>query len=132
FARWPGVIPANSTTDQAIITMDWTATILAASHTQPDTRYPLDGMNLLPVCTGKVPTQSRTLHWRLFQRAKFKAVRNGNFKYVQDEKGEHVFDLAKDPGEKQDLTKSNPEMLQRLQLIYKEWESKMLTPVPLE
>lgn len=132
FARWPGVIPANRTTDQAIITMDWTATILAAAQTKPDATYPLDGMNLLPICTGKAPTQSRTFQWRLFQRAKFKALRSGNYKYLQDEKGEYVFDLAKDPGEKQDLRGSHPEILQRLKLMYREWESEMLIPVPLE
>lgn len=132
FARWPGVIPANSTTDQAVITMDWTATILAASQTKPDATYPLDGMDLLPICRREAPTQSRTFQWRLFQRAKFKALRSGNFKYVQDEKGEYIFDLAKDPGEKQDLKVSHPEVLQRLKLLYAEWESKMLKPVPLE
>ena len=29
--RWPGVVPANRVTDQAAITMDWSATILAAA-----------------------------------------------------------------------------------------------------
>ncbi len=132
FVRWPGVIPPNSSTDQGVITMDWTATILAASQTKPDPKYPLDGMDLLPVCRREVQAQSRTFHWRLFQRAKFNALRDGNFKYLQDEKGEYVFDLLKDPGEKQDLKASSPEILQRLKLIYAEWESKMLVPVPLE
>ena len=29
--RWPGVIPAGRVTEQAAITMDWTATILAVT-----------------------------------------------------------------------------------------------------
>ncbi len=36
--RWPGVIPAGRVTDQAVITMDWTATILAVTGTSPDRR----------------------------------------------------------------------------------------------
>ena len=34
--RWPGVVPAGVVTDQAAITMDWTATILAAAGAPAD------------------------------------------------------------------------------------------------
>src|SRR6266540_1530188 len=47
--RWPGVIPAGLVTEQAAITMDWTATILAAAGTSADAAYPLDGEDLLSV-----------------------------------------------------------------------------------
>ena len=48
--RWPGVIPAGRTTEQAATTMDWTATILAVTGTKPDPSYALDGEDLMPVC----------------------------------------------------------------------------------
>ena len=48
--RWPGVVPAGAVTDQAAITMDWTATILAAAGAPADAA-PLDGESLLPVLT---------------------------------------------------------------------------------
>ena len=51
--RWTGKIPAGQVTEQAAITMDWTATILAVTGTAPDPSYPLEGENLLPVCTGE-------------------------------------------------------------------------------
>jgi arylsulfatase A-like enzyme len=35
--------------DQPAITMDWTATILAAAGASPDPNYPLDGRNLAPL-----------------------------------------------------------------------------------
>ena len=47
--RWPGVVPAGSVTEQAAITMDWTATILAAAGAHARSAYPLDGESLLPV-----------------------------------------------------------------------------------
>jgi len=31
--------------------MDWTATILAAANAKADPAFPLDGIDLLPVCT---------------------------------------------------------------------------------
>ena len=53
FIRWPGKIAANSTTQQPAITMDWTATILALAKAKPDPAFPLDGIDLMPVCTSK-------------------------------------------------------------------------------
>ncbi|MCA1605646.1 MAG: sulfatase-like hydrolase/transferase, partial [Acidobacteria bacterium] len=50
--RWPGVVPAGRVTEQTSITMDWTATILAAGQTKPDPGFPLDGDDLLPVIIG--------------------------------------------------------------------------------
>ena len=79
--RWPGVIPAGQVTDQAAITMDWTATILAATGTSPDPAYPLDGENLLPVCTGERAVHDRTLFWRI---TGFDAARVGKWKYLKD------------------------------------------------
>ena len=34
--RWPGVIPAGRVTEQAAITMDWSATLLAVTGTAAD------------------------------------------------------------------------------------------------
>jgi arylsulfatase A-like enzyme len=50
--RWRGVIPRRQVSDQPAITMDWTATILAATQTPADPAYPLDGDDLMPICTG--------------------------------------------------------------------------------
>ena len=47
FARWPGKIAAGSLSQQVIVTMDWTATILAAAHGRPRVDFPLDGIDLL-------------------------------------------------------------------------------------
>jgi len=38
-ARWPGYIAAGSVSDQAMITMDWMPTLLAAAGTLPDAAY---------------------------------------------------------------------------------------------
>lgn len=55
--RWPGMIPARRVISQMTITMDWTATILAAAGTQPANGFPLDGIDLLPV---PYPRRSRS------------------------------------------------------------------------
>src|SRR5262245_5346550 len=57
--RWTGAIPAGRTTDQAVITMDWTATILAAAGTAADPAQPLDGEDAMPACKGTRPVYDR-------------------------------------------------------------------------
>src|SRR5690606_477578 len=96
--RWPGVVPAGAVTEQAAITTDWTATILAAAGAPTDGM--LDGENLLPVLTGERGPYDRELFWRTRTRA---AARIGRFKYLQDGDAAFLFDLDVDPGEKTDL-----------------------------
>jgi arylsulfatase A-like enzyme len=47
FVRWPGKIKAGVVTQQLAITMDWTATILAAGNAKPKTDISLDGIDLM-------------------------------------------------------------------------------------
>jgi len=131
FIRWPGVIPAGSTTEQAAITMDWTATILAVTDTDPDPKFPLDGIDLLPMITGKRRPVARTFYWRISQRSQQKAMRDNYWKYLKDEKGEYLFDLFYDGSEKTDLKEREKEIFEALKKKYREWEKTMLEPVAL-
>lgn len=131
FIRWPGKIPANSTTDQVAITMDWTATILALAGAGTDPLFPLDGIDLMPQCTGKAKSTHRTFYWRVFQRNQQKAMRDGKWKYLKDEKAEYLFDLSNDPGEKNDLKETEKNIFESLKLKYGEWEKTVLKPIPL-
>jgi arylsulfatase A-like enzyme len=131
FIRWPGKIPPDSYTEQAVITMDWTATILKLANARPDPAFPLDGIDLLPVCLGKQKNKERTFFWRMSQRVPQKAVRDGNFKYLQDPQGEYLFNVVADPGEKEDLKTKNKKLFERLKKKYNDWEKTVLKPVPL-
>jgi arylsulfatase A-like enzyme len=124
--RWPGMIPAGRVTDQAAITMDWTATILGATGTSPDPVLPLDGENLMPVCTGKRAPYDRALFWRV---TGLNAARVGSWKYLKNESGEFLFDLANDPGEKSDLRSTHPDRFAAIRRQYEDWVAKML-PLP--
>jgi arylsulfatase A-like enzyme len=121
--RWPGVIRPGQTTEQAAITMDWTATILAAAGTAPDPAYALDGENLLPVCAGTRPAYDRTFCWRTTREA---SVRMGRWKYLRESSGEHLFDLSSDPGEKVNLRNHQVEVFERIKNLYGEWNARML------
>jgi arylsulfatase A-like enzyme len=125
--RWSGTIPAGRISDQPVITMDWTATILAATGTAPDPASPLDGEDVLPVCKGTRPPYERTLFWRTQARA---AARVGNWKYLNESGNEHLFDLSLDPGEKNDLRGSHDDMFERIRAQYQKWNAQMLPRRP--
>ena len=131
FIRWPGKIKPNSSTAQVAITMDWTATILAIAGAKANPEFPLDGKNLLEICTGKKQTFDRTLYWRTFQVGNQKAMRDGNWKYIKTDQGEFLFDLATDPSEKINLKEKSPQMFEKLKSKYSDWEKTVLQPIPL-
>ena len=121
--RWPGVIPAGRVTDQPAITMDWTATILGVTGTRADPAFPLDGENLMPVCTGQRAPYERALFWRI---TGFDAARVGSWKYLKDDAGEHLFDLMNDPGEKADVRTMQAERFDAIRRQYQAWVAQML------
>lgn len=121
--RWPGVIPAGRVTDQAAITMDWTATILGITGTSADPAFPLDGENLMPVCTGQRPPYERALFWRI---TGVDAARVGSWKYLKDQGGEHLFELINDPGEKVDLRTGHADRFEAIRRQYLAWVAQML------
>jgi arylsulfatase A-like enzyme len=124
--RWPGVVTAGRTSEQVAVTMDWTATILAAAGARAHPDYPLDGTDLLPVLRGAREPFERTLFWRNDVQG---AVRSGRWKYLKDgERGEHLFDLQTDEREQADSRKSQPETFERLKAEYQKWEAQVLKP----
>ena len=131
FVRWPGKIQEGSITKQVAVTMDWTATILSLSRANPNKDFPLDGIDLLPVITSKKQNIERELYWRVTQRKNEKAVRYGDWKFIQDSNGEHLFNIATDQEEKKDLKDTNKEMADKLKKRLSEWEKSVLTPISL-
>jgi len=130
--RWPGKIKENSITNQVVTTMDWSATILSLAKAAVDPKFPLDGIDVMPIIMGKKKETERVLYWRIFQRNQHKAMRDGKWKYFQDEKGnEYLFDLSADPKEDNNLKDQQPGIFNKLKDQYSEWEKTVLKPIPL-
>jgi arylsulfatase A-like enzyme len=120
---WPGRIPGQRVTPQVGITMDLTATILAATGSGIPAGVKLEGMNLLPILEGKSPVVERALFWRV-QTPAFsqRAVRSGNWKLVRDSGRTMLFDLSKDISERNDLAAHHVDVTRRLHLQLLAWE----------
>jgi len=132
FARWPGTIPAGGRTSQVAVTMDLTATFLALAAAHAPAAAPPDGIDLMPALTGARGVVRRELYWRIFQRRKQKAMRSGDWKYLQKDEGEFLYDLGTDEGEKTDLKAAHPAVFRQLQAKMAAWEREVLPPIPLD
>jgi arylsulfatase A-like enzyme len=126
--RRPGVIPAGTTSAQPVITMDLTATVLAAAGVAPPAGAAPDGEDVLPELVGKKPVHDRTFFWRLQRPGEIggqRAVRRGKWKYVLDRGVDLLFDLEADPGERKTLAYKHPETVDELRKAVADWEAKL-------
>lgn len=122
--RWPGVVPAGRATQQMAITMDWTATMVAAGKADASS---FDGIDLMPVIRGSRGVIDRTFFWRIYSQD---AVRAGNWKYVRNGEVRRLFDLSQDQHEQADFSQKQPEVLKRLMSEFNKWSDQMLPRPP--
>lgn len=121
--RWPARLPAGVVSRQVGITMDLTATILAAAGVAPPAEYRPEGIDLVPLLASRRTTE-RTLYWRSTLPARpQRAVRVGRWKYLKDGGHEFVFDLARDPGERRDLIQTESARLPEFRRLVAAWEA---------
>ena len=125
--QWKGRINPGQVIHHPVIALDVFPTALAAAGAQPRPQPQLDGVNLLPWLEGK--TQGRphdALYWRFKPQW---AVRDGDYKLVAPRNAApQLFDLAKDPGERNDLSGDKPEIVKRLREKYDAWNAQLMEP----
>lgn len=127
--RWPGKLPENKTTDQVAITMDLTRSIVRLAGAKPPEKS-FDGIDVLERLEKSQPGVERTLFWRAKRGERTGwGVRDGSLKYVArrdgDKKLEYLFDLARDPGEKNNRLAARAEDASRLRRILAAWEKEV-------
>lgn len=128
-AAWPGRIPQGSVYDQPIVSLDWTATILAAAGARTGDAL-LDGMNLVPLMAAPQPSSSAIM-WRTTPNY---AVREGAWKLIVAERSDgsgmirYLFNLESDPEERVNRAAEYPEIVRRLQSRYDVWARQMQPP----
>ncbi len=121
--RWPGEIPAGKASAQVAITMDLTASILAATNTTIPEKTALEGINLLPLLkTSQAPVE-RTLFWRTDAGSRVQAaVRKGHWKLLVDGTHTMLFDLRTDLMERNNVAAKQPTIARELFLSLGGWQ----------
>lgn len=122
FVNWPGRIEPGST-EQLSAFWDIYPTIveLVGEDAPP---YSMDGISLLPTWTGNSEAQVHhdVLYWEFHELGGRMALRKGDYKLVRynifdkDKERVELYDISKDPSEKDDLSLSMPAKVKELLL----------------
>jgi arylsulfatase A len=124
--RWPGRLPRGRVSNQVAITMDLSASILAATGTALPPGYQPDGIDILPILAGGRPAAERQLFWRITQpERRQKAVRSGPWKMLVDGPSYLLFNLHDDPGERHDRAADHPDRIVTLNALLAAWEAEV-------
>jgi arylsulfatase A-like enzyme len=125
-AWMPGRLPAGTTCEQFLTTLELLPTFAALAGAPPpagsNESVKLDGYDMFPVLAGGRQSPRSKMFWE--QRGN-RAARVGRFKWVSSEKGSGLFDLSADVGEQTDLTTANPETAARLEAEFAAWREEM-------
>lgn len=110
-AWWPGVIASGSESDEPLAAWDWLPTACElAGTTAPNG---IDGISYLPKLLGKEQESHPYLYWSYNGKT---ALRMGNWKAVSPGKNAplELYNLDADIGEKNDVSKLNPDVIARV------------------
>lgn len=127
--RWPGRIAAGSVSAQAMITMDWMPTLLAAAGASAAPGFAFDGENLLPALTGGAAAHPRKFYWR-YKAGAQRALLEGDMKYLRLAGNEFLFNVADDPRERANLRARRKDVFERLKGEWEAWNAAMLAERP--
>ena len=112
--RWPGKIPAGTANDKMMTTMDLLPTFAKLAGAKIPTDRIIDGKDIWPTLVGKADSPHEAFFYHSGKQ--LKAVRSGKWKLHVNKQGKPVqlCDLENDIAEKKNVSKSNPEVVQRL------------------
>lgn len=120
--RWPGKIPAGTTSHEFLTSLEVLPTAVAAAGAKLPQHIVYDGFDMTPILQKKKASPRKEMFW---QRRFDKAARVENWKWVESAKGSGLFDLSKDISEKNDLSKSHPKKLKELKAAFAQWTQRM-------
>ncbi len=139
FASWKGHIKAGSTISTPLHVTDWYPTLLKLAGASASQKLPLDGQDIWPVLEGGRTLRSRDIllnttpdagalrlgDWKLVVKGDGTGAGESEFqkprakkKSDAEESTEELFNLAIDPGEKQNVAAKNPAKVKELRKRY--------------
>ena len=118
-ARWPGRIPAGTTSDATLISLDLMPTMLRLAGRAAAADHPLDGVDISPVLLQKGELAERPLFW---EYAGQRAMRDGPWKLILPSRGQAMlFNLQNDLAEQHDLAGQQPQRVARMRAALENW-----------
>jgi arylsulfatase A-like enzyme len=113
--RWPGKVPAGTEVESTVRHIDLAPTLCSLAGVEPGGRF--EGDDLAPLWSGSGPHPDRPVfsEGNFWGELRFSRRADGYLVIAhQENRRIEVYDLANDPGLKDDLSARNPELRQRL------------------
>lgn len=115
--RWPGVVPAGRVSDEPWAFWDFLPTAAELGGAKLPDGFAPDGLSLVAFLKGGPAPKREYFYWELHEGAAGtqQAVRFGDWKGVRNgrQPGIELYNLAKDAGERDDLSEKNPELVKK-------------------
>ena len=142
--RWPrGKVPSGETCSEPVVNHDFYPTLLEAAGIEPDSKQKLDGISILSTWQNPAkPTKRDSLYWHYpLDRPHFLggvssgAIRKNDYKLIEyfdqarRQKFE-LFNLKKDPSEKNDISNTNTNLVEKLHQELLSWREKTGARIP--
>ncbi len=135
--RAPRVTKAGSVSDAPLISCDFYPTLLELAGLPARPQQHLDGVSFAGLLRGGAAPAARPLFWHYphYHGSTWTpgaAIRDGDWKLIEfyDYGKAELFNLRTDPGEKSDLTKSNPAERQALLDKLHAWQKRVNAQMP--
>ncbi|MBM4024975.1 MAG: sulfatase [Planctomycetes bacterium] len=138
--RWPGVVPAGSTSDEPVTSVDYFPTLCEAAGVPLPADREIDGVSLVGhlQSAGRQPLDRDVLFWhfphyRGADVVPYSIIRAGDWKLIKRYEGKtfELFDLKNDLGERNDLADARPEKTQELDAKLREWLTRTHAKLPI-
>lgn len=149
--RWPGLVPANTTSHEPVHVVDLYPTLLDMAGGKRKPAHVLDGHSLLPVLKGEGSLERKALYWYMplydiqWGATPCAVMREGPYKLIhffgdyidlEDGSAYHpgertlLYDLANDVSETNDLSRAMPERTRRMKAQLMDWIQEMDAALP--
>jgi arylsulfatase A-like enzyme len=134
---WPGLVKPGSVSDVPAISTDFYPTIAAMAGIPRLRGAPRDGVSLVPTLRGGSAPKREALFWHYPHYSNQggrpgAAIRMGDWKLIRWYEGQpsELYNLARDPGEKDDLAAREPEKARDLAARLETWLESMNVDMP--
>ncbi len=134
--NWPGQVPAGKMLGEIVMTGDIFPTICHLSGTPAPSERTLDGRNIWPVLTQAAASPHEFVAWSsggqiAIRKGKWKLVVNGvdhdgtpaGERPLEGEDAVFLSDVEADPGERRNLRRAQPAVLDELQTLLNKWRA---------